>query len=68
MSWPPEVRAIVLTLLLGSILIASIVNFNYPRLAEKANPFTNIVINVKAEYRNFTFGDQDKKGINIGDR
>ena len=63
MSWPPEVRAIVLTLLLGSILIASIVNFNNPRLAEKANPVTNFVINVKAEYQNFTFGDQNKRGM-----
>ena len=51
MSWLPEVREIVLSLLLGSILIASIVNFNYPRFAEKANPFKNFVINVDAEYQ-----------------
>ena len=67
MSWL-IIRAIMWSFLLGLILIASIVTFNFPRLAEKANPFTNIVINVKAEYKNFTFGDQDKRGINIGDR
>ena len=57
MSWLPEVREIVLSLLLGSILIASIVNFNYPRFAE------NFVVNVDAEYQNFTFADQEERGM-----
>ena len=57
MSWLPEVRAIVLSLLLGSILIASIVNFNYSRFAE------NFVINVNAEYQNFTLADQEERGM-----
>ena len=57
MSWLPEVRAIVLSLLLGSILIASIVNFNYSRFAE------NFFINVNAEYQNFTLADQEERGM-----
>ena len=57
MSWLPEVREIVLSLLLGSILIASIVNFNYPRFAE------NFVINVDVEYQNFTLADQEQRGM-----
>ena len=57
MSWVPDVREIVLSLLLGSILIASIVNFNYPRFAE------NLVINVNAEYQNFTLADQEERGM-----
>ena len=61
MNWIPEVRAIVWFFFLGSILIASIVNFNYPHLAEKADPSKNFVIDV--EYQNFTLSDQDKKGM-----
>ena len=56
MSGLPEVRAIM-SLLLGLILIASIVNFNYPRFAE------NLVINVNAEYQNFTLVDQEERGM-----
>ena len=61
MSWIPEVGAIVWFLLLGSILIASIVNFDYSRFAEETNPSETFVIN--AEYQNFTLGDQDQRGM-----
>ena len=61
MIWISEARAIKWFLLVGLILISSILLLKYPRLAEKAIPSENFVIEEQQENQNL--GDQDKNGL-----
>ena len=61
MIWISEARAIKWFLLVGLILISSILLIKYPRLAEKAVPSENFVIEKQQE--NPDLGDQDKNGL-----
>ena len=61
MIWISEARAIKWFLLVGLILISSILLSKYPRLAEKAIPSENLVIEEQQENQNI--GDQDKNGF-----